>query len=68
MSQVSTVQDVRIISAIDSEGVSWPTSFSAVLFGFIFKHLAFIFVSNSARQEELKSNTSWHRVEAVSAY
>lgn len=53
---------------MDSEGVSLPTRFSAVLSGFIVKHLAFIFISNSARLEELNSNTSWHRVEPVSAY
>lgn len=68
MCQVPIIQNVRIISAIDSEGVSWLTSFSAVLSGFIFKHLAFIFISNSATLEELNSNTSWHRVEPVLAY
>ena len=40
------------MSVIDSEGVSLPTSFSAVLSGFMFKHLAFIFISSSARLEE----------------
>lgn len=42
--------------------------FSTVLSGFIFKHLAFIFISISARLEELNSNTSRHWVEPVSAY
>jgi hypothetical protein len=68
MYQVTVIQDVRIISAIDSEGIPLPTSFSAVLSGFIFKHLAFIFISNSARLEELNSNVNWQRVEPASAY
>lgn len=35
MFQVSLIQNVRIISVIDSGGISLPISFSAVLSGFI---------------------------------
>ena len=39
MFQVSLIQNVRIVSVIDSGGISLLISFSPVLSGFIFKHL-----------------------------